>query len=68
MNHNYEIPRRNRLDLLTPAEKAIYDAIGEVDRAGADLILTEVVCLLVKAKDALSDYVDSKIQTNESGN
>jgi len=31
-----EIPRRNRLDLNTPAEKAIYDAIQEVEKAGAD--------------------------------
>lgn len=55
-----ETPRRNRLDLNTPAEKAIYDAIQEVEKVGADPKLTEVVVMLGKAKDLLSDYVDGK--------
>lgn len=55
-----EIPRRNRLDLNTPAEKAIHDAIQEVEKVGADPKLTDVVIMLVKAKDLLSDYVDGK--------
>lgn len=55
-----EIPRRIRLDLNTPAEKSIYDAIQEVEKAGADVKLTEAVILLGKAKDLVSDYVDSK--------
>jgi hypothetical protein len=55
-----EIPRRNRLDLNTPAEKAIYDAIQEVEKVGADPKLTDVVVMLAKAKDLLSDYVDCK--------
>jgi len=53
-----EIPRRNRLDLNTPAEKAIYEAIQEVEELGADVKLTEAVTLLVKAKDMVADYVD----------
>lgn len=53
-----ELPRRNRLDLNTPAEKAIYDAIQEVERVGADEKLTEAVILLQKAKTLVSDYVD----------
>lgn len=55
-----EIPRRNRLYLNTPAEKAIYDAIQEVEKVGADPKLTDVVVMLGKAKDLLSDYVDGK--------
>ena len=57
-----ETPRRNRLDLNTPAEKAIYDAMQEVERAGADVKLTKVVTLLSKAKDTLADYID-KVET-----
>jgi len=53
-----DIPRRNRLDLNTPAEKAIYDAMQEVEKAGADLKLTEAVTLLSKARDLVADYVD----------
>lgn len=55
-----EIPRRNRLDLNTPAEKAIYDAMQEVEKAGADVKLTEAINLLSKAKDLVADYVDSQ--------
>jgi len=55
-----EFPRRNRLDLNTPAELAIYEAIQEVEKVGADVRLTDVVIMLGKAKDLLSDFVDSK--------
>lgn len=55
-----EIPRRNRLDLNTPAEKAIYEAIQEVEKVGADTKLTEVIVMLGKARNLLSDYVDGK--------
>lgn len=56
-----ETPRRNRLDLYTPAEKAIHDAMQEVEKAGADVKLTEAVMLLQKAKDCVADYVDANI-------
>lgn len=55
-----EIPRRNRLDLNTPAEKAIYDAMQEVEKLPSDVKLTEAVTLLAKAKDLVSDFVDAK--------
>lgn len=54
-----EIPRRIRLDLMTPAEKSIYDAMQAVEKLEADIRLTEAVTLLSKAKDLVSDYVDS---------
>lgn len=55
---NDKIQRRSRMDLWTPAEKAIYDAMQEVEKAGAHPKLTEAVSLLSKAKETLSDYVD----------
>lgn len=58
------IPRRNRLDLNTPSEIAISNAMKEVEKAGAHPDLTEVVILLSKAKDLLSDYVDKSLDSN----
>ena len=55
-----EFQRRSRLDLNTPAEKAIYDAMQEVEKLPADVKLTEAVTLLAKAKDLVSDFVDEK--------
>ncbi len=60
MENTTDFPRRNRLDLNTPAELAIYNAIQEVEKEVADPRLTEVVVMLGKAKDLLSDFVDSK--------
>lgn len=54
--------RRFRLDLHTPAELAIYNAVQEVEKLGADVRLTDIVVMLGKTKDLLSDYVDSKEQ------
>lgn len=53
-------PRRSRLDLYTPAELAIHNAIQEVEKAGCDEKLTEAIILLCKAKDYVSDFVDDK--------
>ena len=55
-----EIPRRSQLQLMTPAEKAIYNAIQEVEKVGADQKLPDVVVMLGKAKELLSDFIDSK--------
>ncbi len=55
-----EIPRRNRLDLNTPAELSIYNAIQEVEKVGADVKLTEAVTLMAKAKELVSDWVDEQ--------
>jgi hypothetical protein len=54
MNNN----RRNRLDLMTPAELAIHNAIQEVEKIGAHPALTGVVIDLSTAKDKLSDHID----------
>ncbi len=60
-NDEAETPRRIRLDLFTPAEKAIYDAAMEVEKVGADVKLTDAVILLQQARSLVADYVD---QTN----
>lgn len=54
------VPRRNRLDLNTPNELLIYNVIQEIEKMGADVLLTDTVILLQQAKEKLSDYVDSK--------
>lgn len=55
-----EIPRRNRIDLNTPEEMAIRNAIQEVEKMGASETLTEAIILLSKAKDLVSDFIDQK--------
>jgi len=55
-----EFSRRNRLDLNTKAELAIFNAIQEVEKIGADERLTKAVVMLSDAKDLVSDFVDEK--------
>ena len=47
------------MDLLTPAEKAISDAVLAVEDAGCDVRLTDAVILLQKARDKVADFVDN---------
>lgn len=61
-----EIPRRNRLDLHTPAEHAIDQAMQVVEDAGAHPLLTEAVILLAQAKDKVADYVETEVQNEDS--
>lgn len=58
---NNKIPRRVRIDLNCPAEKAIYLAIVEVEKLGANPGLTKAVQLLVEAKGLISDYINDGI-------
>lgn len=51
-------PRRNQLDKFTPAERAIWDAVQEVEKAGAHPLLTKAVTLLGEARERVADYVD----------
>jgi hypothetical protein len=60
-----EIPRRIRLDLFQPAELAIYNAIQEVEKMPADVRLTDAVILLGKAKDCVSNYIESEEETEQ---
>lgn len=52
------VPRRARIDKMTPAELAIRDAILAVEEVGCGVLLTEAVVLLGQAKDKVADYVD----------
>jgi hypothetical protein len=58
MNNMSDIPRRICLEKLTPAEKAIRDAMIAVEEAGGDVRLTDAITLLARAKDRVSDFVD----------
>jgi len=53
-----DFPRRNRSDLMSPAELAITTAMGAVEEAGADVRLTEAVNLLGQARDKVADVVN----------
>lgn len=59
-----EFSRRQCLHLQVPAEKAISDAIREVERAGAHPDLTGAVTLLLLARDKVADFVDDKLGTH----
>lgn len=52
--------RRNRLDLMTDAEKAIHNAMYEVEKIGTDVKLTEAIIKLQDAKKLVSDYLDKQ--------
>lgn len=51
-------PRRNRVDLRTPAEKAITEALHATEAAGAHPLLTEASILLQQARDKVADFVE----------
>jgi len=53
-------PRRNQLDLLTPAELAIFEAMQAVEKIGADEKLTEAVIILQKARDLVADFIEEQ--------
>jgi hypothetical protein len=55
-----EFPRRSRLDLCEPAELAIYNAMQEVEKLGADVKLTEAIVKLQEAKELVADFIDKK--------
>lgn len=53
-----DIPRRACIDLFTPAEKAIREAIIAVESAGCDARLTWAVMSLSDAQAWVADFVD----------
>lgn len=55
-----QLDRRFRLDLNTPEEMAIRNAMEAVEKMGADERLTDSVVALLKAKDHLSDFIENK--------
>lgn len=57
------IPRRNRIDLSTPAELAIRNAVDAVESAGCDVRLTNAINKLHEARELVADFVDGTAQT-----
>lgn len=55
-----DTPRRARLDRMTAAEIAIYNSMQEVEKVGADVLLTEAIILLSQARDKVADFVDKQ--------
>lgn len=51
-------PRRCRIDLQTPAELAIRQAMLAVEVAGAHPLMTDAVMLLDQARNKVADYVE----------
>ncbi len=52
------VPRRNQINKFSDAEEAIWEAVGAVEAAGADVRLTDAVVLLQAARDSVADFVD----------
>jgi len=52
------IPRRARINLLTPAERAIFEAVKMVEALPPDVRLTDAVVLLQAARYSVADYID----------
>lgn len=53
--------RRMNLELNTPAERAIYEAMQEVEKLPAHHLLTWAVTKLEEARKLVADYVDSTL-------
>lgn len=53
------IPTRIDLNWMTPAERAILDAMYAVEEAGASPALTDAVTLLAQARDRVADHVEA---------
>jgi hypothetical protein len=53
------VPTRNDVSLMSPAEKAITEAMCEVEKAGASRHLTDAVTLLGMARNRVADHVES---------
>jgi hypothetical protein len=61
----YEImnqPRRNNLQLMTPIEHTIFDIMQDVEKLGADILLTQAITKLHEARELVADYIDRPIK------
>lgn len=52
------IPRRMCVDKWLPAEKAIYDAVLEIEKMGNSVGLTDAVNKLNEARELVADFID----------
>jgi hypothetical protein len=55
------IPRRAQINKFAPTEMAIFKSIQEIEKLPADIRLTDAIILLQRAKDKVSDYIDSTL-------
>lgn len=55
---NEIIPRRIRLDMMTPEELTIFNMLDKIEKLGAHPLLTDVIVLLNEAREKLADWVD----------
>jgi len=55
-----DVPRRNRMDQMTPAELACLNAVSAIESVGCDERLTQAQILIQKAQALVADYVDSR--------
>lgn len=59
-------PRRFLSDFKTPAEVAMHEAICAVSNLGHSAELVDVVKILTKARDKISDYIDRKLTERQN--
>lgn len=60
MESEYKPPRRIYMEQWTPAERAIHDALVEVEKMPADTRLTMAGVKLDEAQRLVADFVDGK--------
>lgn len=58
-----QVPRRACLESMTPAERAIYDAMQSVEHLGGDPLLTDAVTKLSDAQALVADWLEGKSST-----
>lgn len=51
-------PRRFRVNLLTPTENSIREAVGRVEDLGAHPLLTDAIVLLAAAREKVADFLE----------
>lgn len=56
-----DVPRRNRIDRMTPAELACLNAVAAIEMMGCDDRLTRAQILIQQAQALVADYVDSHL-------
>ncbi len=52
------MPRRCRLECLTPIEKALQNITIQIEQEGAHPLLTDAVVLIEQARDKMADFVE----------
>lgn len=55
-----DVPRRNRIDLMTAAEIACLNAVAAIEVMGCDERLTQAQILIQRAQALVADVVDSR--------